>query len=380
MWWPTLVVTLLLVALWLAPGLQGRPVILATALLLVTWTVAGFVAVQVGSNSADRQVYTYDETPFFSSPFSGLADTIGDALRAAAIAALVLGVLYLVGAALVDRLRLPGLGTPLIVAGVVSGAYGTNGVTDQRVVRAVIPLLFLALVIAVGVAGGRKATTWLGGVFSVGAAIALALALLGDNPSAGPAAALIALFGLLVLVGRGGGGHGPPDTLGADPARPCPPAPPWTPARRRQQPHRCGSTGVLASAGTAGVPAPGVLGSDHRLLTGAAGSAARRQTDRAPASTSSVEPVMKIERSLAQNSTTRATSSGTPARPSGSGGHRCPHVRARPPSSACELAPHARGVDHASGRCRARGCRAGRTRSPSPWSARRRRASRRRRR
>ena len=35
----------------------------------------------------------------------------------------------------------------------------------------------------------------------MGAVIALALALLGDNPSAGPAAALIALFGLLVLVG-----------------------------------------------------------------------------------------------------------------------------------------------------------------------------------
>ena len=75
-WWPTLVVALLLVALWLAPGLQGRPVILATALLLVTWTVAGFVAVQVGSNSARPAGHQRTRTtPFFSSPFERISPT-----------------------------------------------------------------------------------------------------------------------------------------------------------------------------------------------------------------------------------------------------------------------------------------------------------------
>ena len=38
---------------------------------------------------------------------------------------------------------------------------------------------------------------------------------------------------------------------------------------------------------------------------------------RSPASTARVLPVMNTDRSLAQNSTTRATSSGTPTRPSG---------------------------------------------------------------
>jgi hypothetical protein len=204
-WWPTAVVALVLLALWLAPGLQGRPVLMASGLLMATWSLAGLIAVQVGTDSSDRRISTYDEGPYFANPFAGFADlagSIGDAYRAASIVAFAAGVAFLLIAAIVDRVGLPGLGTPLIVAGVIAGGIGAQGVvTDQAVLQALVPLLLVVLVVAVGVLGGRKATTWLGAVLSVGLIIQLALALLGDDPSAGVAAALIGLFGLLVLLG-----------------------------------------------------------------------------------------------------------------------------------------------------------------------------------
>jgi hypothetical protein len=204
-WWPTAVVALVLLALWLVPGLQGRPVLMASGLLMATWSLAGLIAVQVGTDSSDRRISTYDEGPYFANPFAGFADltgNIGDAYRAASIVAFAAGVAFLLIAAIVDRVGLPGLGTPLIVAGVIAGGIGAQGVvTDQAVLQALVPLLLVVLVVAVGVLGGRKATTWLGAVLSVGLIIQLALALLGDDPSAGVAAALIGLFGLLVLLG-----------------------------------------------------------------------------------------------------------------------------------------------------------------------------------
>jgi hypothetical protein len=204
-WWPTAVLALVLLALWLVPGLQGRPVLMASGLLMATWSLAGLIAVQVGTDSSDRRISTYDEGPYFANPFAGFADltgNIGDAYRAASIVAFAAGVAFLLIAAIVDRVGLPGLGTPLIVAGVIAGGIGAQGVvTDQAVLQALVPLLLVVLVVAVGVLGGRKATTWLGAVLSVGLIIQLALALLGDDPSAGVAAALIGLFGLLVLLG-----------------------------------------------------------------------------------------------------------------------------------------------------------------------------------
>jgi hypothetical protein len=224
-WWPTAVVALILVALWLVPGLQGRPVVLATGLLLGTWSLAGLVAVQVGTSDHRSTQFVDPQGPVSIAPFFGFAQPfalLGDAIRAASIAAFGAGVAFLLIAAIVDRFGLPGLGTPLIVAGVVAGASGASGVfPDQAVLRALVPLLLVALVVAVGVLGGRKATTWLGAVVGVGAIIQLALALLGDDPSAGAAAALIGLFGVLALVGALA-----VTTLGSGPQPPVAPAAP----------------------------------------------------------------------------------------------------------------------------------------------------------
>ena len=52
LWWPTLLVALVLLTLWIIPGLQGRPAILASALLFLTSSVAAFVAVQLGRRPA----------------------------------------------------------------------------------------------------------------------------------------------------------------------------------------------------------------------------------------------------------------------------------------------------------------------------------------
>ncbi|HEY6532200.1 MAG TPA: hypothetical protein VIY72_07845 [Acidimicrobiales bacterium] len=233
-WWPTALVALVLLALWALPGLQGRPVLLAEGLLMATWSLAGLVAVQL-ADQPSRRMYTYDEEPFFASPFAWLGN-LSDAYRAASIAAFAAGVAFLLLAALADRFELPRLGSPLIVAGVVAGAIGASGVfPDQAVLRALVPLLLLVLVIGVGMIGGRKATTWFGALFSVGFVVQLCVALLGDDPSAGLAAALIGLFGLLVLVGAlalaaTSQSPRPRDTAPpVPPAAPIPPAPPVSP-------------------------------------------------------------------------------------------------------------------------------------------------------
>ncbi len=223
-WWPTLVVAVLLLALWVVPGLQGRPAVLAIGLVFATWSLAALVAVTVGTTVGPRQYSSdgvYYSTP---SPFEQVTRGLSDGIRAGAVAALAAGIVFLVLAALADRSGLPGLGTPLIVAGVIGGTIGAYAVTpDQPVLRALIPLMFVLVVVVAGVLGGRKATTWFGALLSVAAIGQLALAVAGDRPKAGVVAALLAVVGLALLVTAA--------WLGARLARPgvdavAPPAPP----------------------------------------------------------------------------------------------------------------------------------------------------------
>ncbi len=204
-WWPTLIVAVVLLVLWVVPGLQGRPVVLAGALLAGTWTLAAFVAVTVGFDNGSRRPAPSDSTSFLGSPFAAFGSGgLGDGLRAAGIVAFGVGLAFLVLAMLADRARLPGLGTPLIVVGLIAGSLGASAIgPDQAIVRALLPLLVIAVAMAVGVLGGRKATTWLAALAGVSALGQLAVALLGSEPEPGAVAALFGVIGLGLLVAAG---------------------------------------------------------------------------------------------------------------------------------------------------------------------------------
>jgi hypothetical protein len=199
-WWPALLVALVMFSLWVLPGLQGRPVILGVGLVAGTWALGAFVAVQVATTprySSDSGMFVDGSTPSFFSPISDL-----DALRAAAIAVLGAGLIFLVVATMLDRLHLPGVATPLVVAGVVAAAIGSQGVAlDNSVLRALVPLLTAVLVLAIGIIGRRKATSWLGALAAFQFVGQLSLALAGDHPSVGVVAILVAGFGVLALLG-----------------------------------------------------------------------------------------------------------------------------------------------------------------------------------
>jgi len=196
-WWPFLLIAGVMMALWLVPGLQGRPVLLGAGLLAGTFGLANLVALQVGS----------DRNPFGESVLGGMASGSllrtydADGRRAAALVALGAGLAFLVVGAILDRLQLPGGARPVIVAGVVAAAIGAQLVLpDGAVLRALVPLLVAVVVIAVGIAGGRKATTWLGALAAFAIVVQLSVALVGDDPSAGVVAVVVACFGLTVLL------------------------------------------------------------------------------------------------------------------------------------------------------------------------------------
>ena len=194
--------------------------ILAVALLAGTWSFAALAAVTVGfDDPTSRRPDPSDGLLFEPAPFASFGSIgLGDGLQAAGFVAFGIGLALLVLAALADRVRLPGLGTPLIVVGVIGGSLGAWAIVpDQAVLRALLPLLVIAIAMAVGVLGSRKATTWLAALAGVSALGQLALALLGSDPEPAAVAALLAVFGL-VLLARGrcpGGPASAPGGLGS---------------------------------------------------------------------------------------------------------------------------------------------------------------------
>lgn len=196
-WWPYLLLSVLLLGLWLAPGLQGRPFILGSSLLTFTWAVTGLVAV-----IANERELKYSAESFLST--DGYYYNPQDVFRSASAAGLFIGIIFLLTVLTFDWLGWRGLATPFLVAGVTATLMGAFGIASNA---SVLSILFLAvcivMVILVGVLGRRKATVWLGGVLLAPALIVACVRLLGDDPNHIVVAIFVAIVGIAVLVASG---------------------------------------------------------------------------------------------------------------------------------------------------------------------------------
>ena len=256
-WWPAVLATGALLVLWVAPGLQGRPAVFGAALLTGAYSLAAAVGVAVGFDQPATP-----QGPFGPEGFGSILDPFGpfgplrtDGVKAAGGTALVVGCGYLVLAALADRLGLRGLGTPLIVAGIVTGLVGSLVINpDNALVRALLPVVVVALLGAVGSAGGRKASVWVAGVLAVPLVVQLCVALLGDDPGAGLVVLLLFLVGVLFCLGAAAAltlGRRPEEgRTGTPPPPPPPPPPPGPP------PGAAWAPGTAMSSAPPPLPAP----------------------------------------------------------------------------------------------------------------------------
>ena len=253
-WWPAVAATAVLVLLWFLPGLQGRPTVLAAALVTGTYAAAAAMAVAVGFDRAVEPAFGTGSLADSFDPFGPLGPFGSDGVKAGATVALAVGGGFLVLAAVVDRMELPGLGTPLIVAGVVTGLLGSFLLApDNDLLRASTPIVVVALLGAVGVHGGRRASVWLAGVLAVPLLVQLLFALLGDDPSPSLVVLLLFLVAVLVLIaaavaltlgGRGPGGPTAPLSTWTAPPPVPPPAPPMGGAPRYPPPGTGPGTGA----------------------------------------------------------------------------------------------------------------------------------------
>jgi small basic protein len=196
-WWPYLLGAALFLALWIVPGLQGRPFLLGAGLTTFASAVTGFVYVRTNDFTI-RYATSGESTP---NPLAFGSQTI---FRSAFWVALALGVAFLVVAVMFDWLGWRGLATPFVVAGILTGGNGAIGkLTEGSIPSIMLGTSFVVVVILVGVLGGRRATTWLGGLALGPAIVVLVVKLLGSHPDHVSAGLLFGAAALFVALAAG---------------------------------------------------------------------------------------------------------------------------------------------------------------------------------
>jgi hypothetical protein len=193
-WWPLLLAAAVLIVLWAVPGLQGRPFMLGTGLVVLAWGVTSFVGVTTSDGQFD----------FYSSSRPRSSDVAQfdphSLLKAASLTAFLVGVAYLLIVLVADWFDWRGLATPFIVAGIISAASGAIGLLQDPSLAWALPFVAFAIgLMLVGVFGQRKASTWLGGLALAPALIILVTRMLGRSPERIQLTLLWGSAGLLVL-------------------------------------------------------------------------------------------------------------------------------------------------------------------------------------
>lgn len=193
-WWPLLLAAAVLVALWIIPGLQGRPFVLGTGLVVLAWGVTSFVGVTTADGPFD----------FYSSSRPGSSDLTQfdphSLLRAASLTAFLVGIAYLLIVLAADWFDWRGLATPFLVAGTISAASGAIGLLLDPSLAWTLPFVAFAIgLMLVGVFGQRKASTWIGGLALAPSLIILVTRMLGRSPERIQLTLLWGSAGLLVL-------------------------------------------------------------------------------------------------------------------------------------------------------------------------------------
>lgn len=181
-----LLMALLFLALWVAPGFRGQNLMLALGLFAL---LAAFGSLTGGASSSSDNGDALLPV--------GLTENIGRQ-----------GVIYLVGAALLlggtwwlDRRGYRGTGTALCAAGLAAALTGVVLLADSfgEVSGPIFVLVVGLAVCIVGSHGGRRATTWTGAALVAGGAVSLLASLV--KPDSSVAAGVTALISGVLLVG-----------------------------------------------------------------------------------------------------------------------------------------------------------------------------------
>ncbi|WP_229022962.1 DUF2510 domain-containing protein [Actinomarinicola tropica] len=172
-------------AMFLAPGLRGAPVLVAGA-LLAAW--AAFTGATAPTNDAFRsvEVYGMGGTGYWDAP----VNPIGQGESTLVVALVVVCV-----AAVLDRRGWRVLATPFIAVGVVLGFVGVSSVTsgvDSIAASAVLVIAVGGVIAVVGGSGRRRGSTWIGTGLAVAGIVALLADLVDDPTGAGVLLVLIA--------------------------------------------------------------------------------------------------------------------------------------------------------------------------------------------
>lgn len=188
---PMLLVGASLLGFWALPGLRARPSLLGAGVL---WATTGLGVLMVQSN-----VRSYiNDFDFLDDPEA----FFGDIASEAGVIVMVIGIGLLLAGWNFDRKGWPNLATPFIAVGVYSAILGTfgyisNGVESSGAAILILSILSLGL-IAVGGAGERRATTWIGTFLLISGLIGLVINMTGDNASESEVAVFLLVIGGLV--------------------------------------------------------------------------------------------------------------------------------------------------------------------------------------
>ena len=196
LWWPFLLAGLMLLGLWVLPGLQGRPFLLGSGLTAMAWAITAFVGVTVAN---DR--FGSESSYAFGSLTSGsFQDNLTAVLHSASIVAMLIGLVLLLVVLFADRFGWRGVATPVLAAGVISTLGGAFGMTQgsSNFFAAAILTVVVVVLIVVGAHGGRKATTWIGAIGLSPGLIACVAAILGSDPGKAAAGIFVLFAGLAV--------------------------------------------------------------------------------------------------------------------------------------------------------------------------------------
>lgn len=209
-----LVVAVLLVAAWAAPGFRGTNLFLAIGLLALLAAFGSLSSPDTSDLDRCNQFLEDGDFDSFDEQCQGVFDEEGGGgftLLPTEVTGTVgdQGAIYLVGAALLlgatwalDRRRLHGTATAFAVAGLIGALVGTGLILVQ--LEGSAASLFVAavglVVCAVGSHGARRATTWWGAALVASGVISfLAIQIGSDSASGAGAVGIVAGVALVAM-------------------------------------------------------------------------------------------------------------------------------------------------------------------------------------
>jgi hypothetical protein len=183
--WGTFIMGLLFLAAWVLPGFRGRPLMLGIGALFMV------AAVGIGTAGDDAgQGEVFSELPF--------SDVVGDQEVVFLLAAaLLLGMVWWL-----DHAGYFGVGTSLVVAGLISAFVGVGQATSNLDdVGAAILITAVGLFVCfVGSHGDRRATTWWGALLATIGVVGFFGSVMTPD-SIGSTAGMLLLSGAVLVAG-----------------------------------------------------------------------------------------------------------------------------------------------------------------------------------